>query len=468
MKFLKTTLLSACLVMTISTSALANSAPITMDSNPTFSISPSASTAISVESEYLEFDTSKDYGITAKVKAVYEMRNNSKEAVEQPMIFPFVNSLYENFTNTVRITKDGEPIEFNYFRIANIPEVNKGIIFSLTETSNPELESFLKIDNIINLINKEDYQPVNYSEDQLVTVYTVHLIAKEESSQVNIGYKLNPKKHKLLYANTNGSTRNANGTGTFTIFSPPIGSEYLPNKAYFVVFEEDNNDKVEFRSITGEDITEEQMTLADFLEAYVPESSSTTYKTLDTTGLKSYTIERLDTMLAKSDNLIALDHDVMYPFLSTSYIGAFLYTVNFEPESTATVTVEYEVQAARSREKTKDYTNTFLYLLQPASGWKGFGSLSIRVILHEFHPFIIESSLPLIKDSISNCYTGQFDGLPDKDFYFATYKTDEPDPPVITTMGSSWMGPNTLLPLLAFLVVIVLTPFSIARKRKRN
>lgn len=96
----------------------------------------------------------------------------------------------------------------------------------------------------------------------------------------------------------------------------------------------------------------------------------------------------------------------------------------------------------------------FLYLLRPASGWKDFNNLTIKVIPNESKPFVIDSSLPLIKNNETGIYSGQFDSLPEKDFYFVTYKTDKADPPLPAVVRNAPYVLAIIFPVLLIMVLI--------------
>jgi hypothetical protein len=110
----------------------------------------------------------------------------------------------------------------------------------------------------------------------------------------------------------------------------------------------------------------------------------------------------------------------------------------------------------------------FLYLLRPAAGWKGFGSLSITVIPNKSRPYIIDSSLMLTRNSWTGIYTGIFDTLPDKDFYFTLYSKDKMDGPR-TNRGMIKTAAVFLMPLIIIflLAAVGLIVWLILRNRKK-
>jgi hypothetical protein len=467
MRLIKTLCFSIVLTMLMTTMALANSTPVIIEEDPSFSIAPAGSTPIAVKSEYLEFDTTDNLGNSAKVTAIYEMINTSDETVEQKMLFPFITSDSKNFMASVRITANEQPVEFETLRLDDLPQASRGIRHNFKDNTNSELTAAVEINNIIKMLNQREYTPKNYSENQIVTVYTLHLPAKDKEYQAEVQFKLNPKKHKLLFSNVNGLSLNEDGSGRLTTWSLAKGAEAAGRNAYFTVLGEDSESIPFLKSITGQEITAETKTMGEFLANYIDFGSYIKYSSADTADLKAYILKQLDFMLSENDPIIDMEQEILSPYFFNTYVGAFLYNVTFKPGSSTTLKVEYEMQATRDRQKTRDYSNMFLYLLRPAVGWKDFGELTIKVIPSEAKPFIIESSLPLIKDNEKGFYTGHFDGLPDKDFYFVIYKTDQPDPPPVVSAYTSQIIYRMLAPALGMIVMMVLVAIVIRISRKK-
>jgi hypothetical protein len=135
-------------------------------------------------------------------------------------------------------------------------------------------------------------------------------------------------------------------------------------------------------------------------------------------------------------------------------VEAFVYEVEFEPEERALVKVEYTMRATRDRRKSSGFTNLFLYLLDPAKGWKEFKDLNIKVIPNDGMPYIIDSSLPLEKDN--GIYTAHFSTLPQDNFYFITYHKDKLDPPIISR---NWVYALYFLGFPILLAVVTIAIF---------
>ena len=458
--------LGILLAFAFSLNAYANSGPLVYEKAPGFSIAPKGETCIAVTKEDLTYDLSRGDGRTARVKASYEMKNTSDKNVEQVMLFPFVNCYSDgftgtSFTSTVNITADGVPIKFKTYRLDDISYTNNYKSLNYKDSANKQLADEISMDSIVKMLNNTgEYKPKNFDLQQHITVYTLHLPQKDKDYSAELSFKIVPKKQTLLYYRAPGFEYKDDGTGKFTVWraknSTGTAEEYC-----FAVLGGDN--KGEFKSLTGEDITAKEETIEEFLKGYKIDDISGMYKDLDTNDLYNYTVKKLDSKLSQYTNLISVGDDLLMSYAGKNYVGAFLYTVDFKPQSSMNVTVQYDEKATQDRRNTKNYSYMFLYLLRPASGWKSFSNLNVTIIPNTSSPYITGSSITLTKDSESGIYSGKFDTLPDKDLYFTTYKTDKPDPPPIS-IGI----PYRLAMLLLSLILIAIIPAVAIKRRMRS
>lgn len=434
MNFKRFIITGVLLAFIFPTLAYANSTPLVYEEAPGFSVAPKGETSISVEKEDLNFDLSGGDGRSARVKASYEMKNNSDKNVEQVMLFPFVTSHNKGFTNTVSITADGAPVKFKTYRLDDIRIGTDYKSLNYKDSANKKLADAISMDSIIKMLNKAGkYKPQNFDPGQRIFVYTLHLPKKDKDYTAELSFKVVPKEQSLLYYRANGFEYHDDGTGKFTMSrmknSPEAEGEYC-----FAVIGGDN--KGEFKSLTGENITTKEETIEEFLKGYnfdyISRNNPEKYSDIDSNDLYDYNVKKLDSQLSEKSNLISVGDNLLIAYTEKTYVGAFLYTVNFKPNSTMNVTVEYEEKATQDRRSTKEYSYMFLYLLRPASGWKSFSNLNVSIIPNASSQYIIDSSIKLVKDGNTGIYSGKFDSLPDKDLYFTTYKTDKPDPPPIS------------------------------------
>ncbi|MCG8484653.1 MAG: hypothetical protein MJA31_15175, partial [Clostridia bacterium] len=118
------------------------------------------------------------------------------------------------------------------------------------------------------------------------------------------------------------------------------------------------------------------------------------------------------------------DEDIIYSLSYQQNLSVMLYEALFEPNSSLDLEVQYFTNATIDREKSEDFTNTFVYLLNPAKGWAKFGELDIVINMSDRYPYIIDSSIPLEKGE-NGGYTASLNGLPEDDLIFTTYTKEE-------------------------------------------
>lgn len=435
--------ISIAFLMLISISAYANSAPLVSENPPGFDIGSFGNTPVSVEKEDLRFDVGKTKSYTSDVTASYDMKNTSNAEVSQTMIFPFVTSMSGDFIKNVNITADGMPVKYKTYRIEDLDIRRNGHTFNFKNSENKELKDKIAIQNIINVLNSGvKYTPRNFKSDDSVKVYTLHLPAKDKEYRAEAILNISGSGQKVLYSNVNGFERRNDNSIKFSTMV--LKSFKNQRDAYFAVIGEDSGHQSSMNSLTGQEITSENMTISEFLKNTVVEDTVRKYGSGYENDINSYSIKKLDGLLDRNQKFVSLDDTISFPFSSGTYIGAFVYTVDFKPYALSHVTVRYQIKATLDKRKTNDGSYMFLYLLRPAASWKDFKNLSIKVVPDKKNPYIIESSLPLTK--CSGVYSGNFEKLPDDDFYFATYKTDKPD-----KTSSNVSNPNE--PTIVFLAV---------------
>lgn len=461
MNLKRTIFLSILFIFAFWTFAYANSGPLVYEKAPGFSLAPKGETNIAVEKEDLTFDLAGGDGRAAMVKASYEMKNTSDKNIEQVMLFPFVTSYDEGFTRTVSITANGDPVKFKTYRLDDLSYTNDYKSLNYKDGANKQLTDDISMDNIIKMLNKAGkYKPQNFDPGQRIVVYTLHLPQKNKDYQAELSFKVVPNEQSLLYYRADGFEYHDDGTGKFTMWqiknSTKSAEEYC-----FAVIGGDN--KGEFKSLTGGDISAKEETIEEFLKGYKIDDNSGEYRDVDLNELYDYNVKKLDSQLSQKANVISVGDDLLGGYAQKTYVGAFLYTVDFKPQSSVNMTVEYDEKATQDKRKTKDYSYMFLYLLRPASGWKSFSNLNVSIIPNKSSPYITNSSIRLVKDGSTGIYSGKFDSLPDKDFYFTTYKTDKPDPPPISFGIPHRLAIMLMIPLS---LIIIAAAFAIKRKMR--
>lgn len=421
----------------LSSVVFGNSAPILIEESPGFSIAPMDNSSIAIIKEYLEFDIFADKGDFAKVTASYEMLNTSDVFIKQNMIFPYITSPRDTYKDRANISVNGNPIQYQTIRLTDLPETNFNSM-QYKDKSNKELASLINIDNIIDMVNSNNsYESKNFRLQDPVRVYTLHMPIEKEPHRAEVTFEsVNLESQILLHYNFNSFSLNNDGTGKLGTWSS-MESSNLPQEKSYIAIMGNIEEQVEITSLTDHKITVEDTILVDFLKEVISESEGMYHNSdlqndvydIEERELIEYISEEIDTRIGRKESFFSLDGDGISAFYNSTYLAAFIYSVDFAPKDIVNVTVEYEMQATIDRRKTREFSNMFLYLLNPASRWKDFGDLNIKVIPSEEQPYIIGSSLPLVRDNTTSIYTGEFDGLPNDDFYFITYMTEEPDPP---------------------------------------
>lgn len=468
MKFTKTILLSIMCVMLFTISVYANSAPVIMEEAPGFSIAPVGSTKISVQSEDLEFDMRSGNGGSARVTASYEMKNTSDAKVEQAMLFPFVTSRIKGFTDGVKITANGKAVDFKTYRLEDLTGLSD-LQINYKDNINKELAEKIDIENIVKMLNNRQYAPQKYSLDQMVTVYTLDLSGTNREHPMDISIGHGAKEHTIMYYNFCAVTVGGGSSDKLSTWASIGDGSTARNISYILVLGQDTG-KGLISSSAGDKLNVQQMTMEDFLKNCLVRTSIMDYGIKDSGDMYSYVIKQMDNTLNSGDYYKSLDNEVISKYLYGTYIGAFLYTVNFNAQSTTNVTVQYDMKATTDRSRTREFTNMFLYLLRPAAGWKEFKGLNIKIIPNKEKPYIIESSLPFVKDDKSGIYKASFEKLPDKDFYFTTYRTEKAEPQERPVAGLASFMNMIIVPAVLIVVLVLagaLVLWLVLRRKRR-
>jgi hypothetical protein len=113
---------------------------------------------------------------------------------------------------------------------------------------------------------------------------------------------------------------------------------------------------------------------------------------------------------------------------------------------------------------TYDPLYTFEYLLNPAEKWADFDNLNIEIKPPKSNPYIVDSSIKLIKNEDGN-YIGNFESLPDKDLIFTFYSKEK-----VTFIDKAKRKINRLTFTIPFIIVISIQFLMhlIRRQRRRS
>ena len=415
--------------------ALANATPVVIQESAAYPVVPAEGTPIAVTGETLVFDLREGRGDKAAVTAEYRMVNTSVEPIKQAMLFPFVTAYWKGFTDSIQILADGQAVPFTMYRFDDVD-----LMIPSAREGNPMDEHLFNlivpIGYFFEQINRpEVYVPRNYEYDQIVTVYTLPLLGRDVYYTADVSFHVDPKETILLGWNFSGYSVEQDGRGTLSAWSAPADAEGRMESAMVAVLGNGADSAVLVSEDSQVTLQQEEITLMAFLNRLAEAASihaDVLYQNTfaDPEVLLAYAVRRLDALLDHPEVHVFFADEILGTYIHSLYAGALLYEIEFQPAETRTITVSYTMRGAMDRRTTRQYAHKFLYLLQPAARWKDFQDLSLRILPNEHQAYLIESSLPMERDGESGTYLGFFESLPEQDFYFAMYSTDQPDPPI--------------------------------------
>jgi len=416
------------LILLITTTPIvyANSGPTYWRGYPSLEVlSIDKNSPIEIENEKLIFDFSKeeyinkgDYSLSGLVTAIYKMKSpiNNKEKVQ--MAFPFISSLDHFKPEEIAIKSDGNNIPFQIY-------IGKDI--KLKNRKNVETEeNILDFNKILSSINKEVYSPSYYNLDDIGTLYKYDVRAIGEEVKIAIDYTIDYEKTKVISKGFNGGSIKDN---TERIMS------WVSDKEILEVFVLGEDIELGINAyIDGEmtqetdnysyELTTEKVSIRDYLnkevEAYKEQFVYNDY--LAENQIFNLCAMTLDELIEK--DVLNLWIDELFSISSLDRIFVLLYEIEFLPESSKDISVSYLTRGTMDSVETKKPLYSFEYLLNPASNWANFKDLSIEIKPPTEHPYILDSSLELVR-SEDGTYTGEFESLPNEDFSFTLFSKEQ-------------------------------------------
>lgn len=414
------------LLFTFISGAYANSGPAYWRGYPAIEVlSIEENSTIEIENEKLVFDFSKeeyinkgDYSISGLVTATYKMTNPTSNPETVQMAFPFISSLNHFNPDEIAIRSDGNNIPFQIYIGNDIRLKNKKNV----ETE----ENKLDFNKILSSINKEVYSPSYYNLDDIGTLYKYDVKAIEEEVRIAIDYTIDYEKTRVISKGFNGGSFENN---TERIMSWVIDKEILE---VFVLGEDielginayaDGEMTQETDSYSYE-LTTEEVSIGDYLNkevgAYKEQFVYNDY--LAENQIFNLYAMTLDELIEK--DIVNLWIDQLFSIGSLDRIFVLLYESEFLPESSKDISVSYLARGTMDSVETKEPLYSFEYLLNPAENWANFKDLSIEIKPPKEHPYILESSLELVRNE-DGTYTGEFESLPNEDFSFTLFSKEE-------------------------------------------
>lgn len=399
------------LLLLCTTIVWANSMPIYMSEYPSFNISPMQDCPIEIQKEVLTIDINEEDSTTAMVTAQYKMINPTDESIELPMIFPFVFDAYS--TSTPRVTVNDKLVEFAVKRVGDV----NGLDYLKDKAA---FQEAIQIEQIINKLNAPAYQMKSFEDDVEVTVYNFDS-GSITDGRYEVSYDIDMDKTAVILDGFNGYGGNSDGRCTASFH---ISKNH--KKAKLVVLGEDTVKNLQVATGNEVDIIKEKVVLKDYIIGQLIGREKEKYAIYDDESMaNAYSVvaEQMDDLYSHGTRAFH-EEDILSALRYKQNLSVMLYQVNFEPNSSLDLEVQYNTNATIDRENSKDFTNTFVYLLNPAKGWAKFGELDVIINMSDASPYIINSSLPLEKEG-NKSYTASFEGLPEDDLIFTTYPKEE-------------------------------------------
>lgn len=376
---------------------------------------------IEIEGEKLTFDLRKgsqgSYTVNGQVTASYEMANPTDRDLSVHMAFPYVGSLRDFSPEDVAITCDETEVAYDLY-IGDTVE-NRGSDVHQKEDAN------LAFEDILSTITSEPYKSDLFSYDEAGKLYTIVVKpTTEERINFAVDFILDKERSRVLTSGFNRYEQSGRAVRfaarcyeqeTLDIFV--LGEDIDFNfKAY-----SDGELKKETDKLTFE-VSSREVEFKSYILNRMREFEKEINVHIDEIQLYNLYARALDRIFGEVEGYCSLEE--LYGLIAHERILTLLYTVPFPANSKRNVTVSYKTSGTMDRRKTIAPLYTFNYILNPARNWKSFKNLEVEIITPEEAPYIIESSLELIKNGDRH-YTASLENLPQEDLIFTIYEKEE-------------------------------------------
>lgn len=448
-------ILCAFVLFATATVGWANSGPVYWQGYPSTGImAVQSNSPIKVEREDLVFDfTDYDgshYTVSGRVTATYQMVNPTQQAQSVQMAFPFVGSIGNLSYDDTRITVDDETWPYELY-------VGDG-------------NTHFEFDKIINTIRDKPYRAKNFEENETGRLYTID-VQPTTDQEINfaVDFELDSEQTKAITSGFNRLERDGSNTRIASWCRKPETLEIfvLGKDINFGISAYTDGQLSQETGLFKYRITEQGMGLKPYLMEYAK-------KHIDTKGSSFIPAARLYNLYAQAlDNHftrhtgLCSEHDLMAQRAQKRMI-VLVYKVDFPAESQKKVSVSYTTAGTMDSRKTAQPLYYFEYILNPAKNWAGFKDLNIEIIPPTAAPYVVESSVDLIREQ-NGIYSTALERLPEEDLFFSLYSHDK-----ITLldriMGSIQRKFRYLTPLvlgaILFIMVGMLVVIVIKRKKE--
>ncbi|HWR60318.1 MAG TPA: hypothetical protein VN580_01825 [Clostridia bacterium] len=452
-------------VFSLSVALFANSGPVFWPGYPSSEVmSVAGNCPIRVEGENLTFDFSgietTGYSVDGRVTAAYEMVNPTAEQQSVQMAFPFVGTLARLPSEDIAVTADGRALPY---------VVYPGTV--VDGYGNPTVETkeiSLNFADIVGGITNVPYEAANFKENETGRLYKLNIEpAGDKDINFAVDFTFDNNRTKIITKNFDRYERDGEKTRIAAWCHEPKQFEiYVIGEA--IDFGTDaylDGELAEKTDLYTCKVTTEEIELKTYLMSYAGmDTSLKNGGRLSVLALYNLYAGILDRCFELNSGYSS-DYDLMdqrnYERLLT-----LVYTVEFPPEGKKEVSVRYNASGTMDRRETSEPIYSYDYILNPAQNWGGFKNLSVRIIPPEQAPYIVRSSIDLVREE-SGVYTAFLESLPEEDFSFALYEKGE-----ITFLdrvaGSLYSSFGYLYPVVVGFVILLAAIFAAVYVRRRR
>lgn len=410
-------------MINLSAAVWANSGPVFWRGYPSSEImSIEKDSPIGVRKENLFFDFSdsdeSDYTIRGKVTAAYDMDNPTNEQQPVKMAFPFIGTLDSLSPDDIVITVDDNVLPY---------EIYLGdVVNSYGNPWQEDKEASFDFSGIVNTITDELYKAQNFAENEIAKLYIIE-VKPTTAQRINLAVDFNfdGQKTKVL---TKGFNRYERDEYKTRIAAWCYGPEMLE----ILVLGEDINLRIdaytdgELREKTDLftcQISTQEVEFKPYLVEYIKKNTNRKDEgIIADTQLYNLFAKALDKYFMQNRGYSS-EHDLLAQE-NFKRIITLVYKVVFPPHSEKEVSVSYKTSGTMDKTKTVKPQYSFDYILNPAENWSNFENLNIKITTPQKYPFIIKSSIELIREE-NRVYTAALANLPGNDLSFTLYADEK-------------------------------------------
>ncbi len=401
---------------------LANSGPVFWQGYPSSEVmSIEENSPIIVKNENLVFDFSDNddshYTISGKVTAAYDMVNPTNESLSVNMAFPFVGVMEKLSGDDIVITADGSTIPYTIYA--------GDVVNNHGSPRDDEKGASFEFADILGNITDIPYKAESFRENEKGKLYTLHVRpTTDQRINLAVDFRLDHRKTKVLTRGFNRYEREAEKTRVASwCYEPEVLEIYVLGEdidlninAYSDGELSKKTDLFDCRSF------KQEVDLRTYLMSYIEKETDIDNSVISDAQLYNLYAEALDRYFTKHMGFCS-EHDLMAQ-RNYERIFTLVYTVEFPPEEEKEVSVTYNTSGTMDMRETSKPLYTFDYILNPAENWKDFKNLNINIIPPEKAPYIVRSSIDLIKGE-DNIYSAVLADLPEEDLFFTLYEDSE-------------------------------------------